>query len=446
MTLPAVEEPQATGAEASRASAAAVQRDTLRIGVYGALANNMYNLAKLLRRTGYDVTYVREPDTYPMSQPMWEDVELTFDPQRLPHDQPSLGEWRDLETQLGWQRPSWVVDAEGVHVARRKKFARAARLAPHLDPRLYSQLRWYNALYAGAIEHLRSCDWVVACGPGVIAAYLSGTPYLYWPFGGDVMIMPQRTGTPVDRFIARGIRTAVRHATAAGSHDPAINETLRELGYRREPGWYQFVVDTDRYRPRDETDVLGPLAEEVRERADGRLVLLMCSRQDFEWKGSDRFLAAFVRAVRKGAPLFLVVTPWGNDLEQAKRLLLDSGLDDSFHVLPGLPSKPLLRQLLWAADVAVDQFALGSFGTAALEAMACGRPVLMHIDDAVFAQRAPAGYPPPPVLQAASEDEIATVLLAIGSGGIDPREAGRVAREWIVEHHGPQHLSKYLPA
>jgi glycosyltransferase involved in cell wall biosynthesis len=328
---------------------------------------------------------------------------------------------------------------------RTRKVARALRLAPYLDPRLYSELGDYLDAYAGAIEQLASFDWLITTGLGVMSACLSGTPYLYWPFGGDVTVTPRQKNSQADRFVARGIRTAVRRAAAAGSHDPTINRCLRELGYRGEPGWYPFLVDTERYRPQMEGERLGAIAETVPERAQGRLALLVCSRQDFEWKGSDRVLAAFIRSVREGAPLFLVLTPWGNDLERALHMLADAGVDDAVHVLPRLPSKPLLRRLIWAADVVVDQFALGSFGTAALEAMACGRPVLMNIDEGLFAAR-PRDYSPPPVLQAASEDEIASVLLQLAERTVDLAVAGGRARDWVVEHHGPQHLAKYLPA
>jgi glycosyltransferase involved in cell wall biosynthesis len=418
---------------------------TLRVGLYGAMANNMYCLATILRNRGYDATYVRDPaDTYPMSQPLWEDAELTFDPERLTREHPSLEEWTKLEAQIGWDRPSWVVDPDDRAVPRRKKLARAARLAPHLNPRLYQQLRWYAGAHAGTIEQLRSFDWVIVTGLGVIAAYLSGRPYLYLPFGGDVTVTPSLTASAVDRFIGQGIRTAVRKAAAAGSADTTMNVCLRELGYRREPGWYQFLVDTDRYRPQGD-DALGAFAQEVRDRAGGRLLLLMSSRQDFEWKASDRFLNAFIQTAKQSDQLFLVLTPWGLDLERAKRMLVEAGLERSFHVLPGLPSKPLLRRLFWASDVVVDQFAIGGFGTGALEAMACGRPVLMHIDQALFAHRLPE-YLPPPVLQAASQDEIARVLFELASGETDLVAAGRRAREWLVEHHGPQHLPKFLPA
>jgi glycosyltransferase involved in cell wall biosynthesis len=422
---------------------AGVRRDALRIGLYGALANNMYNLAKVFRHAGYDATYVHEPDPYPMSQPLWEDVELTIDPERLAGAQP-LPDWIELQAELGWQPPSWVVGPGNGQMARREKIAHAARLAPYLNPRLYPQLREYVNFYAGAIGRLSAFDWVITTGLGVIAAYLSGTPYLYWPFGGDVTVTPWQRESVADRFIARSIRVAVRHAAAAGSHDPTINMRLRELGYRREPAWYPFVVDTDRYRPRKD-EPLGEMAQDVRDRAQGRPVLLVCSRQDFEWKGSDRFMAAYARAVRGGARLFLVLTPWGDDLERSKQMLDDAGVGDSVYVLPGLPSKPLLRRLIWAADVVVDQFALGSFGTAALEAMACGRPVLMHIDETLFAQRR-ADHSPPPVLQAASEEEILRVLLELADGTIDAAGAGQRARDWIAEYHGPQHLAKYLPA
>jgi hypothetical protein len=69
----------------------------------------------------------------------------------------------------------------------------------------------------------------------------------------------------------------------------------------------------------------------------------------------------------------------------------------------------------------------------------------MNIDEGLFAAR-PRDYSPPPVLQAASEDEIASVLLQLAERTVDLAVAGGRARDWVVEHHGPQHLAKYLPA
>src|SRR5438128_2430023 len=83
------------------------------------------------------------------------------------------------------------------------------------------------------------------------------------------------------------------------------------------------------------------------------------------------------------------------------------------------------------ADVIVDQFDIGSPGVGALEAMACAKPVMIHLKDDCVA----ACYPEyPPVLKARTEDEIyAQIKLAVNP--IYREEIARKAREWILRYH-----------
>ena len=90
-----------------------------------------------------------------------------------------------------------------------------------------------------------------------------------------------------------------------------------------------------------------------------------------------------------------------------------------------------------ASDLCVDQFYHGSYGTAALEAMAHGTPVLMRIDDEAFNAR---GWEPPPVLNAENADDIARILDRILSGEIDLEERGRAAGAWVARNHASERV------
>ena len=71
------------------------------------MANAGYTLTRGLRAAGYDAEYIHDPeDRYPMSQPLWEDVELTIDPEGLPYDVPTAEEWDHISRAHGWVRPS----------------------------------------------------------------------------------------------------------------------------------------------------------------------------------------------------------------------------------------------------------------------------------------------------------------------------------------------------
>ena len=50
-------------------------------------------------------------------------------------------------------------------------------------------------------------------------------------------------------------------------------------------------------------------------------------------------------------------------------------------------SKPYFIRFFRASDFVVDQFFMGTDGTAAVEAMSCRTPVIMWIDEETFRQR-----------------------------------------------------------
>jgi glycosyltransferase involved in cell wall biosynthesis len=411
----------------------------VRIGLVGGMANAMYCFTRVLRQQGYDAEYVEdEQDLFPMSQPLWEEVPLTLDWRRFGPELLDVQGWRELAGRSGWEEPAWIVRPE----ARRAKLdvrrlVRTARWTRNRD-----LLRLYTYLWRlePVVERLRSYDRLIVCGVRNIEAMMSGTPYVFWPHGGDVQIVPFRTDTPFDRPMARLMRAAIRRADVAGTHDPMIAAGLQALGRKEAIPYLPFLVDDDRYSPGPPES---PLANGILERADGRRILLLASRQDFFWKGTDRFARAFARTVAAGAPLYLVVSPWGADVEPTRAIFAEAGALDSVHYLEGAVSKPLLRDLFQIADLVVDQFNVTAFGALMLEAMACGTPVLINLDLDAFRSRWP-GYVPPPTLGASTEEEIAAVLHGIANDPAGLQELSRNGRSWIEEHHGPEQAHLYV--
>src|SRR4030043_905009 len=90
--------------------------------------------------------------------------------------------------------------------------------------------------------------------------------------------------------------------------------------------------------------------------------------------------------------------------------------------LPCAVSKPILYDFFRAADVVVDQFRMGIYGTSSVEAMSCGAPVMMWIDKKRFQAN---GWPPPPVLNGKNEEEITRMLRDILIGRIDLENRAR---------------------
>jgi glycosyltransferase involved in cell wall biosynthesis len=421
----------------------AISTRNVRIGLYGPMANAGYTLTRGIHAAGIDAEYIHEPaDRYPMSQPMWEDVAMTFDPARLPHDLPTSAEWLEIGRAQGWRAPEWVVEMDPAPGSRPdlRELARLARLAWGA-PRSARTLRYHRRTSASRIATFRSYDWLVVCGVGVMDAFLAGVRYAYWPNGGDLTIVPFRDDTPYDRFVARTMRAAISGATVRGTHDPILAEHFDAFGGRA-PGFLPFLVDTDRYAHRP-SESWGDLARELRERAAGRPTLLVAARQSVRWKGTDRFARAFTRALRSGDELFLVLTPWGDDTKLVRHLLNEVP-PESVWELPGIASKPLLVELYSAADVVVDQFTLGVHGSTMLEALACGTPVMISLDVDRFRRRWPT-WVPPPVINVASEEDILRALHSIARGETDVEARGREGREWVERMHGVAHATSFLP-
>lgn len=157
-------------------------------------------------------------------------------------------------------------------------------------------------------------------------------------------------------------------------------------------------------------------------------------------KGNDRFLKAFIRALREGLNGICIILDRGPDREIAKEMIRDSGFSKHFIWKPHLSRDELFYEYR-NADVVVDQFDVGCLGGIGAEAMSCGKAVMVYLNEEctklVYAD-------PPPVLNCYTEDQIyEEIMKSRDRNGLEM--LGRKSREWVFKyHHWSACLRKFM--
>ncbi|MFX1491045.1 MAG: glycosyltransferase [Promethearchaeota archaeon] len=429
----------------------------MRIGLYGGLANNMYVFAKAMAKHGLDVCFIRDRgDRFPFSQPVWQDVSCTLD-----HDKIATAvhwtweEWTDWEIQLGWQPPDWLKDPL-------KEFGRREAVSKNIvgpiDKAIFNILARRQNHWPAVLHLMTSCDILLVSGvEGSILALMAGKPFVIWPHGGDIRTAarlhpPQshNLSTWLDYLMRiRILRLAYKKALWIGTRSPIasgylVGDTMSQFKDCRFEE-LSLPIQTRPYNPKDKrhdllSDVMTRLGLPV-PRAE--LIGFVPSRVDFFWKGQDILFRSLLRLPNQGK-IHLIVSGWGKDYENAQKMVTANQVT----FIPCVVSKPILYDFYQAADFVADQFLIGYYGMAAVEAMSCGTPVMMWIKEQSYHRR---GWESPPVLNVQNEEDIIATLIDILSGKIDLNVYGRSAYAWVQRVHGedtviPQLANQFLAA
>lgn len=293
------------------------------------------------------------------------------------------------------------------------------------------------------LRRLSNCDVLQCNGLHALWAVLSGKPFLYKPFGGDVNHWPFLDNTEEERIRAWYIRAILREATLLLGllHQKKFRGTLETLGIPldRVRGWC-FPMNAHAYAP------LPPERWNwLRKSADDqdRFVILNCSQLMIQplrhlqyTKGTDimlRGVKAFVEAVGSDRVALWLVDR-GPQREQAREMIEGLGLTPIVRWFPP-QSRDNLIQLYNAADVVFDQIDpnIANHGYICIEAMSCGKPVLGYIDHEH--RRAVAKEPPIPNVNVLTETDVLNALLRLYHKPDDRLAAGEAGRRFILEHH-----------
>ena len=373
----------------------------MRVCLIGNLVGYAYTITKFLRARGVEADLLLSRHETGIEAPQWEDRDLASIPAWI-------RSWDNLRA-LEWLAPP----------------ENTRRYGPHLA---LSSLN--------LVRLLREYDAVLSFATLSIYSSFSGRPYIACANGSDLRELAQENSIK-GRLMRRAYRKADRVILWNIDHVRVAERT--GLSQAR---FVPFALDCSHYAPGR-----SKFAAEVRRAAGDGIVFFHPSHLDWSYKGADRsstkgndrFIRAFARFVRDGNCGYLVMLDRGVDRQLSKQLIADLQISDHVRILPELDRTDLIE---WyrAADIVADQFDIGSFGTTALEAMACEKPVLIHIDD-VSARDAYGELPP--TLSSKTEDEIYRQMLSVRDREVRS-DIGAAARRFVLRHHDWQKVTDTL--
>ena len=140
---------------------------------------------------------------------------------------------------------------------------------------------------------------------------------------------------------------------------PTILETAKE--YNETAEYFPIPYDPKLFYPK-------PLPKERKIKR-----IFLASKHDFKIKGTDKFLYALAKV---NVPFELKTINYGKDAQKAQMLARKLGLKAKF--INKVPHEKM-NELYWEADLVLGSFGVGQLDTVAIEAMACGRPVIHYL-------------------------------------------------------------------
>ena len=367
----------------------------LRILILGNMANDGYSVAKELRKMNVDVDLAVNISDFGMALPEWEDAEIDkVDPYKMDGN----------EARKQWNPPSWIRYFDFKNKVPRKTHT-MAKIRARID----------------LIKMIREYEIIEAHVPFSIYAQFAGRPYLAYD-AGWIRYFPLGRG-----LREKLARRAYKNARRVIITNPDTYEISDRLPYLKQQNvvFSPFAIDPEKYKPKNASDIRSRFAK------DSEILLFSPARQLWAEKGNDKMLRAFARFLKDHPGARFVMVSWSVDEERSKALANSLGVAENIHWIKPVPKNQLI-DLYNAADVVLDQFVLGSWGTSTPEAMCCGKPVLIYYKEE-YIQR--AFHENPPILNSFSEEDIARSLRTLCDNEDFRMKMGRESREWVIKTH-----------
>jgi len=370
------------------------------------LANYNYTRMHALKSRGYRSSLHLHPlDNYPMSLPAWEEFDGDVGAGSLDDfaasGLPPVDDVHRADLDLLWSNSS---------LGERAPFLRPADVLRYMEFMPY--LPTLSALQ----------DFDVLCGADAAwLAYLAGKPYASVLTGGEIWFLAARADA-----LGRLQRATLRNASAILVSNPISLAHARRLGLTNLV-YLPWFLDETRYSPGE-----AEFRPEWVKRSGGDFFVFSSARIDDLWKGSSVGIQGFAKFAASDSGARLVVTSWGKNIPEATAYFRDIGIAERVLFLPASGKRRLIAYLR-SADCMIEQFRLGYYGGSALEALACGLPVIMRLERAQYDALNHTGAPP--VLEAATADEVASQLAALRRDTSRQAEIRARSRLWFLENH-----------
>jgi glycosyltransferase involved in cell wall biosynthesis len=380
-----------------------------KIGFVGNMANNLYIRAVPLRRTGHNINiYLHPHDDLIMNHPSWEEFDGTISPEDS-YVKPYLEKGNSLPSVTDVY--SLVEDANWVeHI----ESGQADFLRNRDKKAGYSYLSNLPTLAALNKQDVNfGIQYLYLC-------YLANKPYMAAQCGGDVWFEAS-----LNNELGRLQRLAYQSARVFLVSNPWSYSHARRLGLTNLV-YLPYFLDETVYSPGN-----GSYRGKWEAQSGGDFFVLSSSRLDEKNKGSSLGIRGFATFSKNFPNARLVLIGWGHDKEKEFKIIEELGLSDKVIVLP-ISGKKRLIEYLRSADVFLDQFVLGYYGSAGIEAMAVGLPIVARVESKQY--EALCGQAPP-ICNANSQAEVANILNALAENKFYRNSVSEASREWFLQNH-----------
>jgi glycosyltransferase involved in cell wall biosynthesis len=366
----------------------------MQILILGNMANDGYSVAKELRKMNIDVDLAINISDFGMALPEWEDANISaIDPYSVD----------GIAARKAWNPPSWIRYFDFLNKAPRKSLLAKLRSRIHL------------------IKLMREYDIVETHVPFAIYSQFSGVPYVAYD-AGWIRYFPYSEGFR-DKLARRGYSKA-RSIIMTNPDTFEISDNLPYISQDRIV-FSPFAIDSEKYKPLNVKELRAKHAKE------DQVLLFSPARQMWKEKGNDKMIRAYARFIKEVPNAKFVMVAWSADEENSKALANSLGISDKIEWIKPVPKNQLI-QYYNAADIVLDQFVLGSWGTSTPEAMSCGKPVLIFYKKNYILR---AFGQEPPILNSFTEEDIYSNLLKLAKDTELRLDLGRKSREWVIRTH-----------
>lgn len=160
------------------------------------------------------------------------------------------------------------------------------------------------------------------------------------------------------------------------------------------------------------------------------------------YKGNDKLIKAiadYLKSTKKKVKLIMVER--GNDVTESKKLIKRLGIEKNVIWLGNINNSSKIKYYYNIADVVLDQFGAGILARVAIEALACGCPVVSNIEN----KKNNFFYSEyPPILKVNNKERIVKMLHKLEKEDYKNKIA-KISRRWIVRNcHWPNSIKKHI--
>ncbi len=396
----------------------------MKIAFYGNVCNNFYGICKVLKNYSSEIS----PYLY-LSQ--------NADLQNLPESE---------DPELLNNYPSWI-----------KKDIK-------WDP-----LRLFTKFDSSFVKELSKYDLVVLSGRAISMSPFIKTKTIFFVTGGDLTLSPftsrqfefnESFARKINKVIAsffqrRGIRNASQIWTQP--FFPFVNalNKLKIKNNKISNSYFPIPIDDINIKKTlTKPEAISDIDyEKIR---NFKFIIFHPSRfmmnkskvlyETGQWKNNGLLFYAFKEFLTinniKDACIVLIKRSFSVDYPKAITLIKELHLEENIIWLnpkdeEGFTKNELLF-LYSIANVTVDDFGVGWFGSIVLESLSCSTPVISFVDEVVMQQL----YPYHPILSSNIKEDVASFFKLLYNDPTKNSEIGLASRKWLVDFHGKVNVGK----